>query len=351
MIKNNILLTTLLLLFLQSTAIIGYAQNNPPKCTVKNLEPYNTVEQGEEIEVNLDVDDYDGYITSVRVFRNEIAAGSINEFPYNYTISFDYETTGLQKFKFIAIDNDGSRTSCMISFNIKEPKGSCPGTPIVKDIDGNIYHTVQIGDQCWMKENLRTTRYADGRRLKYVEDNDDWDQLNRYDGAYCYFENNNNNEYGALYTFAAATELEVLVNNDDIGGVQGICPYGWEVPNYGSYMKMINYLIEQARGSDFSIGFSLSEWNNRSYGIDTPYSNTSGFSGKFGGSRHSDGGSYFNQGKYGSWWLASYDNSRKNAIDFHISIDGYYGNSWERLLALPENWNSFGKSVRCIKSY
>ncbi|MBO6050677.1 MAG: T9SS type A sorting domain-containing protein [Bacteroidales bacterium] len=38
----------------------------------------------------------------------------------------------------------------------------CPGTAAVTDIDNNTYNTVLIGNQCWMKENLRTTRYANG---------------------------------------------------------------------------------------------------------------------------------------------------------------------------------------------
>ena len=33
----------------------------------------------------------------------------------------------------------------------------CPGTPTVTDHEGNVYNTVQIGNQCWTKENLRTT--------------------------------------------------------------------------------------------------------------------------------------------------------------------------------------------------
>ena len=47
---------------------------------------------------------------------------------------------------------------------------TCPGTPTVTDIDGNVYNTVQIGEQCWMRENLRTTRYDDGRIITLGSD-------------------------------------------------------------------------------------------------------------------------------------------------------------------------------------
>jgi hypothetical protein len=61
----------------------------------------------------------------------------------------------------------------------------CPGMPTVEDYDGNVYFTVQIGEQCWMAGNLNTTRDADG------------DQITRY----CYSNNPDYCElYGGLYT-------------------------------------------------------------------------------------------------------------------------------------------------------
>jgi uncharacterized protein (TIGR02145 family) len=60
-----------------------------------------------------------------------------------------------------------------------------PGT--VTDIDGNIYPTVKIGTQVWMKENLRTTHYADGTPIPIVTDNAAWAALAT--AGMCYYNN------------------------------------------------------------------------------------------------------------------------------------------------------------------
>ena len=77
-----------------------------------------------------------------------------------------------------------------------------PDNPVVTDYDGNEYKTVQIGNQLWMAENLKTAHYADGTALPLVEDGKDWISLEYDDQAMCNYDNllTGNDIYGALHT-------------------------------------------------------------------------------------------------------------------------------------------------------
>ncbi|MBI5010148.1 MAG: fibrobacter succinogenes major paralogous domain-containing protein, partial [Bacteroidia bacterium] len=89
----------------------------------------------------------------------------------------------------------------------------------VSDIDGNVYQTVTIGTQVWMKENLKTTKLNDGIALPNVIDNAAWAALTTT--GYCWYNNDATtykSTYGALYNWYA-------VNTGKL------CPIGWHVPS------------------------------------------------------------------------------------------------------------------------
>ena len=71
----------------------------------------------------------------------------------------------------------------------------------VTDIDGNVYETVQIGNQLWMKENLKVTHYNDGSEIPTGLDNATWTSTN--EGAYVFYDDDPANAeiYGNLYNW------------------------------------------------------------------------------------------------------------------------------------------------------
>ena len=103
----------------------------------------------------------------------------------------------------------------------------CPGTPTVTDYDGNIYNTVKIGSQCWMKENLRTTHYADGTEIPLGGEIGSFTEPFYYDHPVTGLALE---ERGYLYNWPAVMNGESS-SVDIPSGVQGVCPDGWHLPS------------------------------------------------------------------------------------------------------------------------
>jgi uncharacterized protein (TIGR02145 family) len=83
----------------------------------------------------------------------------------------------------------------------KKDNSTTPNT--VTDVDGNVYHTVTIGGQTWMVENLRTTKYNDNTAIPKVTDATAWAALTT--PGVCTYNNTDNadtiNTYGRLYNW------------------------------------------------------------------------------------------------------------------------------------------------------
>lgn len=115
---------------------------------------------------------------------------------------------------------------------------------MVVDIDGNVYGTVEIGDQVWMTQNMRATKYADGTPIPKVEGTEEWEKLDFSGKAYCWLQNDSISfaeTYGALYTWPAAVNYPANQNSDNMK-VQGVCPDGWHVPSDEEFKQLEMYL-------------------------------------------------------------------------------------------------------------
>lgn len=118
---------------------------------------------------------------------------------------------------------------------------------LVKDIENNWYGVVQIGDQCWLRENMRCKQSPHGHILEadsvgysetrgiYYQVSDDIPYRYRYDAL-----NLSYRQRGNLYNWPAVVDTSDLVTELPPGVRRGICPEGWHVPNIYEWYKMIS---------------------------------------------------------------------------------------------------------------
>ena len=130
---------------------------------------------------------------------------------------------------------------------------SCPAAPTVTDHEGNVYATVQIGDQCWMRDNLRTTTSPSTGTYLIPAANANY----TYTGKQARWYNNDfatyaPMNYGLLYNWNAAVDTfnttygETSVNTSYSNAVsvtfsghrRGICPAGWHLPSDAEWNTM-----------------------------------------------------------------------------------------------------------------
>ena len=220
----------------------------------------------------------------------------------------------------------------------------CPGTPTVTDYDGNVYNTVQLGLQCWMKENLRATHYADGTGIPVG------DSLS-FDFPYRYAPDNDEDKvptYGYLYNWSAVMHDDSSSSTNP-SGAQGICPSGWHVPSVAEWTQMMDYVgsvpAYLCNGNSGNIAKALAVtdgWESSAgdictVGANPASNNASGFSIVPAGEYIGD---YFEMGRYAFLW-SSTESDSGNAWHFDIdfSSSNVYGYSWCKF---------DGYSVRCV---
>lgn len=195
----------------------------------------------------------------------------------------------------------------------------------ITDIDGNIYKTVKIGNQVWMAENLKVTRYRNGDTIPDITGNTEWSNIDS--GAYCYYNNNDSigEIYGKLYNWYAITDSRV------------IAPEGWHIPGSDELRILIDYLGGEdiAAGKMKEAGFYHWLYPN------TGGVNESGFSALPGGYRLNKGGTFHTLGSNCYLWTTteSYEFFSWSQQIFYFFADQE-----------PDlDFATYGFSVRCVK--
>lgn len=189
----------------------------------------------------------------------------------------------------------------------------------VTDYDGNVYQTVEIGNQLWMKENLRSVHYADGTLIPEVASYNDSDSLAAL--------------YGLLYTWNAAMKE----TTDPMA--QGACPSGWHLPAREEYVELENFLGGAAVAGDKMKDTTPGMWTN----LSATSTNSSGFSARPAGEYDPyQFNIYRLLGEYAVLWTSTQVNGPK-AVERYIT-----GNEPG---CSPYNWMKIMKySLRCVKN-
>ena len=210
----------------------------------------------------------------------------------------------------------------------------CPAMPTV-EYGGQVYNTIQVFSQCWLKENLNAGEMINGT----IEQSD-----NGTIEKYCY-DNDPDNciIYGGLY------QWDEMMQYTTQQGAQGICPPGWHVPTDEEW-KVLEGAVDSLYGIgdpewDISLDYrgydagtnlkTTSGWNANGNGTDL-----FGFSALPGGIRLIDG-SILYAGIDGIWWSSA-------------GVDD--GLAWDRNISryAPDvrrynDIREYGFSVRCLR--
>lgn len=192
----------------------------------------------------------------------------------------------------------------------------------VTDVDGNEYHTVRMGWNCWMRENLKTLNYADNtpvaKAMGYVS--------SEFPNA-----DTTAKTFGRLYSWYSSMGIEEGSNTmptvNEFGHVQGVCPEGWFVPAPEQFNTMSEIDMDNLRAPE--------------YWLDGGGNNSTKFSILPGGAYNSDKDRFENILGNAYFWSTDLTGSAQPRA-YMADCNCYM---WQILDSSPKH----GFSVRCVK--
>jgi uncharacterized protein (TIGR02145 family) len=198
-------------------------------------------------------------------------------------------------------------------------------TGTLTDTDGNVYNSVTIGTQTWMRENLKVIHYRNGDPIQNVTDNTQWSNL--VTGGYCWYLNDETqykNTYGSLYNFYTVSDT------------RNICPIGWRVPTQSDWNTLQSFL-----GGDLVAGGKLKEQGTSHwYAPNDGATDESKFTSLPGGDRVPSGPFQIVRQSSEFWTSTGVNSVAAYAYFISFESERLFNNQFEK---------QYGLSVRCIK--
>jgi len=207
---------------------------------------------------------------------------------------------------------------------------SCKKTeeePYCRDADGNDYKTIKIGNQEWMAENLRTTKYNSGEAIPNITDNTAW--TTQTAGAYCLLNNDAATKatHGALYNWATLNDT------------RGIAPKGWHIPTQAEWQALVDYLGGATLAGGKMKQTGTTTWTTPNTAAD----NSSAFNALGGGYRLFDLGTFDKVGVNAYWWSKTTDPA--------VADDAFRCKLYntDATVSIKASSKKYGMYIRCVK--
>jgi uncharacterized protein (TIGR02145 family) len=206
---------------------------------------------------------------------------------------------------------------------ISAPSGS------IFDADGNAYQTVNINDQIWLTENLKTTKYCNGDNIPNITLSQ-WDNLTS--GAWTYYDNSSENNaiYGKLYNWEVASSDK------------NACPCGWRVATREDWTALSNFLGIQTAGNEIKSTGNIENGSGLWHTSVNPGTNSVGFNATPAGWGDPSNSSFaFKNYKTGYWCSNPIYGNSAEIIQLDYNYPDFYFNLKNKKSAM---------SIRCIKN-
>ncbi len=274
---------------------------------------------------------YGGMVDQDPVYKT---AGKLAGFVFSPGDSLQFIGYSTTAASIVASDvlEDAPELSGLYTFDAREGV-PCSGSLVVH-WQGQTYETLQIGSQCWMKDNLNV-----GTMIPTLADMTDNGTTEKYcyddDPAKC-------TTHGGLYQW---NEVMQYVTQE---GAQGICPDGWHIPSDIEWCILTQEIDPTMNcnalgwsGTDAGIKMkSTTGWNNTSWNSNGNGTNESGFSGLPAGQRNNNS-TFSALGELANFWTSTEYNSSdawyRNLVYYDVFVDRWH------------YYKTYGFSVRCVR--